>query len=100
MANKIKRLNAGQAPSLINAQKGNELIDKINSLTESSASAMAELGGISLKSTDSGKLELDITQETLNKLQGDGVDGFQTKVFRVVESGNFVDYQFLVKPQL
>lgn len=100
MANKIKRLNAGQAPSLLNTEKANELIDKINSLTESSATAMAELGGLSLKVSESGKIELDITQDALEALTGQGVDGYQNKVFRVIESGNFVDYEFLVKPQL
>ena len=101
MANKIKQLNAGQAPSLLNTEKANELINKINALTESSASDMAELGGLSLKVSDSGKIELDITQEALEVLQGGGgggvPEGFVEQRYNALVNGISTGTVFLVK---
>ncbi len=103
MAKKIKRLNSGQAPSLLNTQKANELIDKINELTDSSASAMAELAGISLKVSDSGKIELDITQEASEILTGEGgggggiPEGFVQQQFGAIVNGTRKGTTFLVK---
>ena len=100
MANQIKRLNAGQAPSLLNTQKANELIDKINELTSSSASSMAELAGISLKVSDSGKIELDITQKASEILTGEGggvPEGFVEQQYGAIVNGVTKGTTFLVK---
>lgn len=63
MAKQIEQLNAGQAPTLLDASKGNELINALNSLMSSGSSQKAELAGISLKVLESGRIELDISQE-------------------------------------
>ena len=79
----------------------NELINKINALTESSASDMAELGGLSLKVSDSGKIELDITQEALEVLQGGGgggvPEGFVEQRYNALVNGISTGTVFLVK---
>jgi hypothetical protein len=98
MANQIKELNAGQAPSLLDTTKANELIKKINALTSSEATSMAELGGLSLKVSDDGKIELDITQETLEALQSSGLpEGFNEQIFTTIIDGNYANFSFLVK---
>lgn len=102
MANQIKRLNAGQAPSLLNTQKANELIDKINELTSSSASSLAELAGISLKVSDSGKIELDVTQKVAEILTGEGggggvPEGFVEQQYGAIVNGVRKGTTFLVK---
>lgn len=71
MAKTIQKLNRGQAPSLINADKGNELISAINALLESGTTQKAELAGITLKVTEGGRLELDISQEAQEILNPD-----------------------------
>lgn len=68
MAKNIERLNAGQTPSLLQASKGNELIDAINYLRASKSSADADGSGISLKVTSEGVIELDVSQATANVL--------------------------------
>lgn len=97
MANKIKELNAGQSPSLLDTTKANELIKKINALTSSEASTMAQLGGLSLKVSDDGKIELDISQDALEVLQGSGVEGFSEYTFTTIVNGNYANFTFLVK---
>lgn len=100
MANKIKELNAGQAPSLLDTTKANELIKKINALTSSEASTMAQLGGLSLKVSDDGKIELDISQDALEVLQSSGLgvpEGFAEQNFTTIVNGSWADFTFLVK---
>ncbi len=101
MANKIQKLISGQTPSLLNTQKANELINKINELTNSSSTDMAELAGMSLKVTDSGKLKLDVTQELLEKLTGEGgggvPEGFVQQQFGAIVNGTRKGTTFLVK---
>ena len=65
MAENIQRLNSGQSPTLLQASKGNELIDAINSLRNSKSSQRADSAGISLKVTSGGSLELDVDSDTL-----------------------------------
>lgn len=69
MAKDIQRLNAGQAPSLLQADKGNELIDAINNLRKSKSTANANASGFILKVNAEGALEFDLTQATANALE-------------------------------
>ena len=69
MAKQIERLNAGQTPSLLQAAKGNELIDAINSLRNSKSTNSADVAGITLKTTSEGVLELDVSSDLLEKLK-------------------------------
>jgi len=68
MAKQIERLNAGQTPSLLQASKGNELIDAINNLRNSRSTQSADIAGISLRTTGEGVLELDVNSDLLEKL--------------------------------
>lgn len=68
MAKELARLNAGQTPSLLQASKGNELIDAINNLRSSKSTQSADIAGISLKATSEGVLELDVSSDLLEKL--------------------------------
>lgn len=112
MAKKITPLNAGQAPSLLDTTKANEVINTINALTSSSASAMAELGGLSLRVTDEGKIELDISQNALDALQrkeistpnvvssssgGSIPSDYSERSFTTIVNGNYAVFTFLVK---
>ena len=111
MAKKITPLNAGQAPSLLDTTKANEVINTINALTSSSASGMAELGGLSLRVTDEGKIELDISQSALDALQrkeistpdvvssggGSIPSDYSERSFTTIVNGNYAVFTFLVK---
>lgn len=68
MAKNLERLNAGQTPSLLQATKGNELIDAINNLRNSRSTQSADIAGISLKVTSEGFLELDVSSDLLEAL--------------------------------
>lgn len=111
---KIQELSSGQAPSLLDARKGNELIKSINGLLESRSSQKAEIAGITLRVLDSGKIELDVSQNVIDMLtpseeevdeepnSGDGngtsfPSGYGEKTFKVIENGNLIDLKFLVK---
>jgi len=65
---RIQELSSGQAPSLLDARKGNELIKSINGLLESRSSQKAEIAGITLRVLDSGKIELDVSQTVIDML--------------------------------
>ena len=68
MAKNIERLSSGQAPSLLDASKGNELIDAINTLRNSKSTGSAEVAGIVLKTSAEGALQLDVTSDFMEKL--------------------------------
>jgi len=66
MAKQIPKLNSGQAPSLLNAEKGNELINAINALLTSTASTKAQIAGLSLRVDGNGQIILDATEDLVN----------------------------------
>ena len=68
MAKNIEKLVAGQTPSLLQADKGNELIDALNQIRESKSTANAERAGMTLKVSSEGALELDVSESTANAL--------------------------------
>ena len=72
MAQDITRLNAGQAPSLLQADKGNQLIDAINNLRKSKSSSNANASGFTLKVNAEGALEFDVSQSTANAIETAG----------------------------
>lgn len=111
MAKQITPLNAGQAPSLLDTTKANEVINTINAITSSSASAMAELGGLSLRVTDEGKIELDVSQSALDALQrkeistpdvvsssgGSIPSDYSERSFTTIVNGSYAVFTFLVR---
>ena len=100
MAKNIDRLSSGQTPSLLQASKGNELIDAINAVRKSKSSANANGTGISLKVTGEGSLELDLTQSAANALteiqQSTTQLGTGVKTLTTVENGVFVSLNFVI----
>lgn len=100
MAKNIDRLSSGQTPSLLQASKGNELIDAINAVRKSKSSANANAAGISLKVTGEGSLELDLTQSAANALteiqQSTTQLGTGVKTLTTVENGVFVSLNFVI----
>jgi hypothetical protein len=108
MAEQIERLNAGQTPSLLQAAKGNELIDAINALRKSKSTQSADIAGISLTTKSDGSLELNITSDLLEKLnpqteKEDGeattdiASGFVEQRFNATVNGVSTGTVFLVK---
>lgn len=108
MAKNIDRLASGQAPSLLNASKGNELIDAINNLRNSKSSTSAETAGIILRVSGEGGLELDVTSDFLELLnpQNDveeneepsGIpEGYEEVVLIVTRNGLADAMTFLIK---
>lgn len=68
MAKRIQPLQSGQAPSLLDANKGNELVNAINGLMSSKSSEKAQISGLNLKVLDTGQIILDVSQETVEIL--------------------------------
>lgn len=68
MAKRIQPLQSGQAPSLLDANKGNELVNAINGLMSSKSSEKAQIAGLNLKVLDTGQIILDVSQETVEVL--------------------------------
>ncbi len=98
----IEKLTSGQTPSLLQASKGNELIDAINHLTNSKSTVNADIGGITLKSTAEGSLELDVSEATANALnnltQSGGIpSGFVEQRVNAVSNGQSQGVIILVK---
>ena len=99
MAQSLKRLNKGQAPSLLDANKGNELIDAINNLRKAKSSANASAAGFILKANSEGAIEFDLTQSTANAIEEArerDQNPYRTKTLTTVEDGNFVQITFLI----
>ena len=61
MAKRIQKVSRGQAPTLLNADKANELINVVNELSSSECSGKAQSAGFMFKSQGQGGLILDIT---------------------------------------
>jgi hypothetical protein len=78
MALKLPRVTRGQAPTLLDAQRANQLIDAVNALIESKGT-----GGI--KVTVEGNGRLVISGEDL---QAGGIDGFEEETLDIVEDDN------------
>lgn len=108
MAKELERLNAGQTPSLLQATKGNELIDAINNLRNSKSTQSADIAGISLKVTGEGVLELDVSSDLLEKLNPQTTEedadsssvipsGFVERSFNTNTNGVTKSYVFLVR---
>lgn len=108
MAKDIERLLAGQAPSLLNTTKGNELIDAINTLRTSRSSMSAESAGIILRVSSEGRIELDVTSDLLEQLnpqndeqeeQAPGAipEGYAEATFVVTVNGIATVRTFLIK---
>lgn len=102
MAKDIERLNAGQTPSLLQADKGNELIDGINNLRKSRSTANANASGFTLRVNAEGALELDVSSTTANAIeevvQAQGTVGLgrTTVQLTTVIDGNFQTFNFVI----
>ena len=103
MAKNIDKLISGQTPSLLQADKGNELIDAINQIRESKSTANAERSGITLKVSSEGALELDVSEATANALveitqdTSDIPEGYREQRFNATVDGVSKGTIFLVK---
>lgn len=108
MAKQIERLSSGQTPSLLQATKGNELIDAINNLRNSKSTQSADIAGISLRTTSEGVLELDVSSDLLEKLNPQSTEedaeastdipeGFSEQRFNATVNGVATGTIFLVK---
>ena len=104
MTKRISLLNAGQAPTLLSAQKGNQLINAINALVTSKASEKAQNAGLRLIVEENGRLILDATNELASALEktiesgGGGVpEGFEEETFTVIVDGERRIRTFLTK---
>lgn len=115
MAKRITLLNAGQAPTLLSATKGNELINTLNGLINSRASEKASSVGLRLLVGDDGSLILDATNELASALQklrsqnedndsdegGDDTpiipEGYSERTVSLVDNGTISSVTILVK---
>lgn len=104
MARRIPLLNAGQAPTLLSAQKGNQVINAINALITSKASEKAQNAGLRLIVEEDGRLILDATNELASALEniiisgGGGLPaGFEEETLTVVINGVRTTRTFLTK---
>jgi hypothetical protein len=104
MPKTIELLNSGQAPTLLSASKGNELIRAINGLVQSKASEKASSIGLRLIVEEDGKLVLDATNELASTLEktiqsgGGGLpEGFEEETLTVVINGQRTTRTFLTK---
>ena len=99
MAKNLTRLNKGQAPTLLDAEKGNELIDSINNLRQSKSTPNANALGFILKTNSEGAITLDVTQSTANAIEEakeQVQNPYRTKTLTTVENGNYVNITFLI----
>ena len=115
MAKRITLLNAGQAPTLLSATKGNEVINTINGLINSRASEKASSIGLRLLVEADGSLVLDATNELASSLQklrsqtvtnddeegGDDEpvipEGYSERTVSLVDNGTISSVTILVK---
>lgn len=85
MATKLQKFTRGQAPTLLDAGRANELVDAINGLMQSTGK-----GGIKIVVEGSGRLVIS-GEELLEQIQqiGEGLpDGFEEETLDVVEDNN------------
>ncbi len=92
MATKLQKFTRGQAPTLLDAGRANELIDAINGLMQSTGK-----GGIKIVVEGSGRLVIS-GEELLEQIQqiieelpenGGGLpDGFEEETLDIVEDDN------------
>tara|TARA_R110002110_G_scaffold213038_1_gene426078 strand:+ start:39 stop:308 length:270 start_codon:yes stop_codon:yes gene_type:complete len=80
----IEELVKGERPTLIEAEKGNELIDALN-----------VLGKITIeKGTDD---EVQYSADGVRIIYKYPPDGWEEKVIEICEDGSAIEYTFLVK---
>lgn len=99
MAKDLKRVNKGQAPSLLDSIKANEVIDAINHLRQSKSTSNASASGFTLKTNSEGAIELDVTQSTANAIEEArelNENPLNTMTFTTVENGRYQNITFYV----
>jgi hypothetical protein len=89
MATKLQKFTRGQAPTLLDAGRANELVDAINGLIQSTGK-----GGIKIIVEGNGRLVIS-GEELLEQIQqiGEGLpeglpDGFEEETLDIVEDDN------------
>jgi len=86
MATKLTRLVPKQAPTLLDAEKGNELIDAINGLIQSTG-----VGGIKVTVEGNGRLIISggipegFEEETLDVVEDDNTAGQRVFLTKAVD---------------
>jgi hypothetical protein len=90
----ITRLVKGSAPSLVKTEKGNELIDAINSLIRSEGESPIEVRFESAAGSIPAKMVISLDEEALNGLP----EGFEEEPFTLCRNGEPVTGTILFKP--
>ena len=85
---KIQRVVSGQAPTLMQAEKANEIIDLINGILSSKGGS-----GIDLTVEGNGRIVVSASNDTST-----GIEDYEEKNITICENGEPVNYTFLVKP--
>jgi hypothetical protein len=80
----ITRLVKGSAPSLVKTEKGNELIDAINSLLRSEGESPIEVRFESATGSIPAKMVISLDEEALNGLP----EGFEEETLDIVQDDN------------
>jgi hypothetical protein len=89
MSTKLQRFTRGQAPTLLDAGRANELVDAINGLLQSTGK-----GGIKIIVEGSGRLVIsgEELEKNIERLIGEGggefPEGFEEETLDVVEDNN------------